>query len=143
MSTQIMYNGMLTMLEAPSDALFDPNRPTQSISKSLDFIAQKYLHKKMSTIDYVKPAVAHIQGLMEMAKDHEFLQQLNEPELSDKMTDIINLEVLHDLKTLFFMKLNINDAQAYSRSKQNHHEQNENNRFHCYHFNFNRLSNRF
>lgn len=75
--------------------LFDPNRPTESIANSLDFLARKYLHEKMSTISHVKPIVAHIQDLMELARDHDFLQQLNTPEFNDKMTDIINLEVSH------------------------------------------------
>lgn len=119
MSTQIMYNGILTVLEAPPHVLFDPNRPTESIAKSLDFLAHKYLHKKISTIDHVKPAVTHIQDLMELVRDHEFLQQLSEPEFNDKMTDIFNLEVIHNILLLLFVKLKVHivDTQEANRMK--------------------------
>lgn len=92
-----MLNGILTVLEVPPHPLFDPNRPTESLAKSLDFIVHKYLHKKVSTIDHVKPVVAHIQDLIELARERDFLQQFNATESIDEMTDIINLEVVRKI----------------------------------------------
>lgn len=107
MSTQIMFNGLLTVLEAPSRVLFDPNRPTQSIANALDFLFHKYMHMKMSTIDHVRPVVAHIQHLMKLAREQDFLRQIDTPEFREKMTDIINLEV--SIRTIFLEHtLNVN-----------------------------------
>lgn len=90
-----MFNGILLMLEVPSHALFDPNRPSESLADSLDFIAQKYWHKKISSFVYVKPVVTYIQDSIKFVREHDFLQKFNTLEINDKLIDVINLEVFY------------------------------------------------
>ena len=92
-----MFNGILTMQKIPSHLLFDPNRPSQSIADLLDFMAQKYLQKEISSIVYVKPAVAYIKESIKLIKSHDFVLELNKPEFRDEVTDAFNLEVLFSI----------------------------------------------
>lgn len=88
-----MFNGFLTSQGAPQQCLFDPQRPSQSISNLLDWVAQRHLNTKLSTIVYVKPAVSYVKDLFKLGKARGLLQKFNATELSDKLTDTVNLEV--------------------------------------------------
>lgn len=90
-----MLNGFLTAQEVPPHAFFDPHRPSESIANLLDFIAREHLHTKLSTIVYVKPAVTYVKDLVKLGKARGLLQKFNATELSDKLTDTVNLEVKH------------------------------------------------
>lgn len=102
-----MFNGILAMQEVPPHALFDENRPSESVANLFDFIAHKYLHRKISTIAYVKPVVTFIRDLMELGVARDLLQKLNTPKLNDKFIDVINLEVFkcYFLAVYFFLKI--------------------------------------
>lgn len=88
-----MFNGFLTAQGIPSHALFDPHRPSESLANLFDFIGREYLHTKISTIVYVKPAVTYVKDLVKLGKARGLLQKFNATELSDKLTDTVNLEV--------------------------------------------------
>lgn len=88
-----MLNAFLTVQQFPSDTLFDPKRPSESIANLLNFITRKYVGKKVSSITYVKPIVTFVKGFMDLANARVLLQKLNANEISDKLTDAINLEV--------------------------------------------------
>lgn len=92
-TAQMMLNGFLTTQGMPKHTLFDPQRPSESISNLLDFIAREHLHTKMSTIVYVKPAVTYVKDLVKLGKARGLLQKFNSTELSDRLTDTVNLEV--------------------------------------------------
>lgn len=88
-----MFNGFLTAQGIPPQALFDPHRPSESLANLLDFISREHLHTKISTIVYVKPAVTYVKDLVKLGKARGVLQKFNATELSDKLTDTVNLEV--------------------------------------------------
>lgn len=92
-TAQLMLNGFLTAQGIPPHALFDPHRPSESLAKLFDFIAREHLHTKISTIVYVKPAVTYVKDLVKLGKARGLLQKFNATELSDKLTDTVNLEV--------------------------------------------------
>lgn len=106
-----MFNGFLTAQGIPPHALFDPHRPSESLANLLDFIAREHLHTKISTIVYVKPAVTYVKDLVKLGKARGLLQKFNATELSDKLTDTVNLEVFtfflyqfhHRLQIVFFI----------------------------------------
>lgn len=90
-----MFNGFLKSQGVPQNALFDPQRPSETISNLLDYIARQHLHTKLSTIVYVKPAVSYVRDLFKLGRARGLLQKFNATELSDKLTDTVNLEVRH------------------------------------------------
>lgn len=92
-TAQLMVNGFLTAQGIPPHALFDPHRPSESLANLFDFIAREHLHTKISTIVYVKPAVTYVKDLVKLGKARGLLQKFNATELSDKLTDTVNLEV--------------------------------------------------
>lgn len=93
-TAQLMLNGFLTAQGIPPHALFDPHRPSESLANLFDFIAREHLHTKISTIVYVKPAVTYVKDLVKLGKARGLLQKFNATELSDKLTDTVNLEVI-------------------------------------------------
>lgn len=92
-TAQLMVNGFLTAQGIPPHSLFDPHRPSESLANLFDFIAREHLHTKLSTIVYVKPAVSYVKDLVKLGKARGLLQKFNATELSDKLTDTVNLEV--------------------------------------------------
>lgn len=89
----MVLNGFLTTQGMPPHVLFDPHRPSESIANLLDFIAREHLHTKMATIVYVKPAVTYVKDLVKLGRNRGLLQKFNSTELSDRLTDTVNLEV--------------------------------------------------
>lgn len=89
----MMFNAILQQKGFPSNTLFDPQQPSESIANLLDFLASEYLQKQISTIIYVKPAVTYVQESVESGRLSEFLVKLNAEGTSDKITDTVNLEV--------------------------------------------------
>lgn len=108
-----MFNGFLTAQSIPPHALFDPHRPSESLANLLDFIAREHLHTKLSTIVYVKPAVTYVKDLVKLGKARGLLQKFNATELSDKLTDTVNLEVFWTKKKRFIYFL----FQQYNNSR--------------------------
>lgn len=98
-----MFNSFLKSQGIPKNALFDPQRPSETISNLLDYIARTHLHTKLSTIDYVKPAVTYVKDIFKLGKARGLLQKFNATELSDKLTDTVNLEVRDIPSFLFFI----------------------------------------
>lgn len=89
----MMLNGFLQSQGIPKHALIDPHRPSETISNLVDHIARQYLHTKLSSVTYVKPAVSYVKDLFKLGKARGLLQKFNATELSDKLTDTVNLEV--------------------------------------------------
>lgn len=90
-----MVNGFLQAQGIPKHALFDPQRPSETIAHLVDYIAQHYMQTKFSSLTYVKPAVSYAKDLLKLGKARGLLQKFNATELSDKLTDTFNLEVCH------------------------------------------------
>lgn len=92
-TAQIMINGFLQSQGMPKHALFDPQRPSETIANLVDYVAREYLQTKFSSLIYVKPAVTYVKDLFKLGKARGLLQKFNATELSDKLTDTLNLEV--------------------------------------------------
>lgn len=92
-TAQVMINGFLQSQGIPKHALFDPQRPSETIANLVDHIALEYLQTKFKSLTYVKPAVNYAKDLFKLGKARGLLQKFNATELSDKLTDTFNLEV--------------------------------------------------
>ncbi|XP_055376528.1 ras guanine nucleotide exchange factor L [Condylostylus longicornis] len=93
-TAQIMLNGFLKSQGYPKTTYFDPNRPSETITSLLNHIAKTHLSIKVDTRDYVKPAVSYTKELLKLGQSRGLLQKFNSTELSDKLTDTLNLEVI-------------------------------------------------
>ncbi|XP_049547959.1 uncharacterized protein LOC125959192 [Anopheles darlingi] len=91
---QMMANGFLQSQGYPKQTFLDIGRPSETISNLIDHIAKKHLAVKISSIQYVKPAVNYVKDLLKLGKAKQFLQQVNVTEMTDKLTDTLNLEVI-------------------------------------------------
>lgn len=94
-TAQIMLNGFLQSQGIPKTALFDPTRPSETISNLVDHVSKHNLNTKIASITYVKPAVNYVKDIFKLGKARGLLQKFNATELSDKLTDTVNLEVSH------------------------------------------------
>lgn len=92
-TAQIMLNGFLQSQGIPKTALFDPSRPSETISNLVDHVSRHHLNTKIASITYVKPAVNYVKDILKLGKARGLLQKFNATELSDKLTDTVNLEV--------------------------------------------------
>ncbi|KXJ76431.1 uncharacterized protein LOC134285561 [Aedes albopictus] len=91
---QMMANGFLQSQGYPKQALLDIDRPSESISNLIDHVAKKHLQVKINSVTYVKPAVNYVKDLLKLGKAKQFLKQYNVTEMTDKLTDTLNLEVI-------------------------------------------------
>lgn len=105
-TAQLVLNGFLKSQGVPQNALLDPQRPSETVSNLLDYVARQHLHTKVSTIVYVKPAVSYVKDLFKLGKARGLLQKFNATELSDKLTDTVNLEVRNSWFFFFTEDLN-------------------------------------
>lgn len=94
---QIMANSFLKAHGYPDSAQLDITRPSETISIVIDHTARKQLNVKISSISYVKPAVNYIRQLLKLGKARELLQKFNATEISEKLTDTLNLEVIEPI----------------------------------------------
>lgn len=96
----MMTNGFLKSQGYPKTTFFDPARPSETISNLVDHIAKRHLSVKVDSRTYVKPAVSYIKELLKLGQARGLLQKFNATDLSDKLTDTLNLEVIEPvLKT--------------------------------------------
>ncbi|KAH8383818.1 hypothetical protein KR009_010652 [Drosophila setifemur] len=92
-TAQIMFNGLLKSQGYPKQTHFDPARPGETISNLLDHVAKHHLSVKIDSRQYVKPAVGYAKELLKLGQARGLLQ-FNATEISDKLTDTLNLEVI-------------------------------------------------
>ncbi|KAL5285082.1 hypothetical protein ACFFRR_007056 [Megaselia abdita] len=89
----LMFNGFLKSQGYPKSTFFDQSRPSETISNLLDHVAKHHLSVKIDSRAYVKPAVAYTKELMKLGQARGLLQ-FNSTDLSEKLTDTLNLEVI-------------------------------------------------
>ncbi|KAL1491375.1 hypothetical protein ABEB36_011982 [Hypothenemus hampei] len=85
-------NSFLNSNGFPSNALIDTKHPVQSITNFANFATKKYLDADIDTKQYVEPVVNYIQDILKLAK-----KSLATEELTDKLTDTINLELIEPI----------------------------------------------
>lgn len=88
-------NGFLQSQGFPKSAQLDINRPTESLSGLIDYVARKYLNTKISSIAYIKPGVGYVKDLVKLGKARGLdLKNMNTTDISEKLTDTLNLELI-------------------------------------------------
>lgn len=87
-----MFNGLLKSQGYPKQTYFDPARPSETISNLLNHVAKHHLNVKIDSRQYVKPAVGYAKELLKLGQARGLLQ-FNATEISDRLTDTLNLEV--------------------------------------------------
>ncbi|KAM8706591.1 hypothetical protein ACLKA7_010799 [Drosophila subpalustris] len=92
-TAQIMFNGLLKSQGYPKQTYFDPQRPSETISNLLNHVAKHHLNVKIDSRQYVKPAVGYAKELLKLGQARGLLQ-FNATEISDRLTDTLNLEVI-------------------------------------------------
>ncbi|EDW83236.1 uncharacterized protein Dwil_GK22429 [Drosophila willistoni] len=92
-TAQIMFNGLLKSQGYPKQTHFDPSHPSETISNLMDHVAKHHLNVKIDSRQYVKPAVGYAKELLKLGQARGLLQ-FNATEISDKLTDTLNLEVI-------------------------------------------------
>ncbi|KAL9894687.1 uncharacterized protein ACN2A1_009195 isoform 1-T1 [Glossina fuscipes fuscipes] len=92
-TAQLMFNGFLKAQGYPKSTHFDPTRPSETISNLIDYMAKHHLNVKIDSRQYVKPAVGYSKELLKLGQARGLLQ-FNATDLSNKLTDTLNLEVI-------------------------------------------------
>ncbi|KAJ3625974.1 hypothetical protein MTP99_016506 [Tenebrio molitor] len=93
---QHFINSIMKSQGFPKAALFDPNRPTETITALINHFAKENLNMKISSKQYVKPAVEYVQDLFRLVEKRGMLS-VDSQLLSDKLADTINLEVIEPI----------------------------------------------
>lgn len=91
----MMLNGFLQSQNFPKNTHFDIHKPSETISNLINHAVKKNLKVDINSMPYVKPAVSYIKDVLKLGKSREYLQKMNTTELSNKLTDTLNLEVSH------------------------------------------------
>ncbi|KAJ8968181.1 hypothetical protein NQ314_002440 [Rhamnusium bicolor] len=94
-SAQYFINSFLKGQGFPKTTLFNPARPTESISALANYVAQKYFEVKIESKGYVKSAVKYVQDLIHLTQKNR--NGGGSRELSDKLADTINLEIIEPM----------------------------------------------
>lgn len=90
---QLMLNGFLQSQGFPKNTQFDVQKPSETISNLINHVVKKNLMVDIDAAPYVKPTVGYIKDVLKLGKSREYLQKMNKTELSNKLTDTLNLEV--------------------------------------------------
>ncbi|GAB1860155.1 hypothetical protein CAJAP_01234 [Camponotus japonicus] len=100
-AVQYIGNSFLKSQGFPKTMMFDTARPTESLTKLANAVAKKYLNMNIDSYQYVKPAVAYFQELINLASEKGFIMsRVNARELSNRLSDIINNDIIYpSLKT--------------------------------------------
>lgn len=88
-----MLNGFLQSQGFPKNTQFDVKKPSETITNLINHAVKKNLMVDIDSSPYVKPAVGYIKDVLKLGKSREYLQKMNTTELSNKLTDTLNLEV--------------------------------------------------
>ena len=90
----MMFNGFLQSQGFPKKTYLDVTKPSESFSMMINYTVKKYLTVDVDSTPYVKPVVNYVKDVVELGKNREYLQKMNTTELSTKLTDTLNLEVI-------------------------------------------------
>uniref|UniRef100_A0A182JA95 Uncharacterized protein n=1 Tax=Anopheles atroparvus TaxID=41427 RepID=A0A182JA95_ANOAO len=94
-STALDQNGHdLSSRGYPKLTFLDINRPIETISNLIDHVSKRLRTVKISSVHYVKTVINYVKDLLKLGKVKQFLQQYNVTEMTDKLTDTLNLEAI-------------------------------------------------
>ncbi|XP_055682732.1 uncharacterized protein LOC129789730 [Lutzomyia longipalpis] len=97
-TAQLMANGFLKSQNLP---LIDPSRASETLAQLIDAVAKKHLSVKISSKTYVKPAMNYVKELLKLGQARGLLQKFNATEISDKLTDTVNLEIIEPVLKVY------------------------------------------
>lgn len=89
----MMLNGFLQSQGFPKKTHFDITKPSETLSNLIDYGVKKHLNINVKSMPYVKPVVTYVKDVSKLGKNREYLQKMNTTEVSNKLTDTLNLEV--------------------------------------------------
>jgi hypothetical protein len=98
---QLMFNGFLQSQNFPKQTHFDSTRPTETLSNLVDHVTKRHLNVKIQSHTYVKPTVNYVKDLLKLGQARGLLKQFNSTEISDKLTDTLNLEVIEPVLKVY------------------------------------------
>ncbi|XP_029172296.1 uncharacterized protein LOC114941467 [Nylanderia fulva] len=94
-AAQYIGNSFLRSQGFPKTMMFDTARPTESLTKLTNAMAKKYLNMNINSYQYIKPAVAYFQELVNLATEKGFIMsRVNARELSNRLNEIINNDLI-------------------------------------------------
>ncbi|KAJ8960056.1 hypothetical protein NQ318_009497 [Aromia moschata] len=97
-NVQFLVNSFLKAQGFPKGKLFDPTHPTESLSAVVDYAMNKYFDVPVTSKEYLKPVVDYAQDINSMAqKGASFAEEGVSKELSNKLADTINLEIIEPI----------------------------------------------
>lgn len=97
-TAKFIINNFLLGQNIPASAFFDPARPVDSITNLANYIMLKHFDQKVDSRKYVEPAVEYVLDLFKLAEKHGILgRKIDSSELSHKLTDTINLEIIEPI----------------------------------------------
>lgn len=95
-------NSFLKNKGFPKSAMFDPIKPTESLTAMANYASKKYLDLEVDAREYVQPVVEYVQDLFRMAQAKGFFSSgVDSREFSRKLTDTINLEVIEPIARVY------------------------------------------
>ncbi|XP_054290436.1 uncharacterized protein LOC129005549 [Macrosteles quadrilineatus] len=92
---QFMGNGFLKAQGYSKAVLFDPARPTESLSLLANAVFKRQFGLKVNSAVYIKPAVAYIQDVFRLGQSKGLgLSHLSTQDIEGKLAETLNGEVL-------------------------------------------------
>lgn len=89
----MMLNGFLQSQGFPKKTHFDATKPAETMSNLINHAVKKHLTIEVNSMPYVKPIVSYVKDVSKLGKNREYLEKMNTTEVSNKLTDTLNLEV--------------------------------------------------
>ncbi|XP_063992357.1 uncharacterized protein LOC135170454 [Diachasmimorpha longicaudata] len=94
-TAQFVGNSFLKSQGFPKSVLFDPARPSESLTRLVNAGATKYLNMNLDSAKYIKPAMAYLQDLIRLASEKGFIMsRVNANELSNRLSETINNDLI-------------------------------------------------
>lgn len=129
MTAQMFTNGFLQSQGFPKNTQLDMQRPSESLSNLVDYSIRKYLNAKVSSITYIKPAVGYLRDLVKLGQARGLeLKKLNTTDISDKLTDTLNLELIEPVLRVhraYRYAVQVPHCDKYVLCEINSHDPNE------------------
>nr|XP_022902456.1 uncharacterized protein LOC111415147 [Onthophagus taurus] len=95
---QFFVNNFLQQRGVPKAALFDPSKPTETLSALVNYISKHYFGQKVDAKAYVAPAVTYVKEVLAMAEAKGIVgHPIDSDKLTHKLADTINLDIIEPI----------------------------------------------
>ncbi|XP_017889842.1 uncharacterized protein LOC108630832 isoform X2 [Ceratina calcarata] len=124
---QFVGNSFLKSQGFPKSAMFDSMRPIESLSRLINAVGKRHLGMKIDSSQYIKPAVAYIKELINLASEKGFIMsRVNARTISNRLSDMLNNDIVNPvLKSYRAYKWAIKRPQCASQILCTINEKNE------------------